>query len=350
MKDLLDEKLSDLQEELKITEPSKSELRNKIMNSVHSRKQHKPKPYLWAAAAICMAVFIMSPFYSATMANLTAKIYPISITPSISDSEDTSSLTSRLYKLVEGEGYEVSSVGVLPSPDTIEISLVLNELSLHQAEQQLEPIIMNFLYENGYDSYTIKILKANDEVLPDRFAKNTDLYDQVREIVKEVFTSYGYAKEADYELAGLKTTLFSNAVTLEMPDHIKENDEIVADIENEIKTQKLKVKKIEVTPFNLKHRQQDNRWAYIVSDINAALEGRSIYKMAGISYKVKEGRSYVYIETELEQQTSNETLEEIELAIRKYLALPEIQELIVDDNYSIQLVNVSEELVVEIKN
>ncbi|WP_153721807.1 DUF4030 domain-containing protein [Sporosarcina cascadiensis] len=350
MKDSLDEQLHHLQEELRITEESKRQLQNKIMHSIHSRKQHKSRPYLWAAAAICLAIIFMSPFYSTTMAGLAAKISPISITPGIADSDDNSGLTSQLYQLVEGEGYEVNSVGVLPSPDTIEISLVLNEFSLQYAKQQLEPKIMNFLSDNGYDSYEIKILKANEKFLPDRADKTNDLYDQVREIVKEIFTSYGYAEETEYELAGLKTSLFSNVVTLDMPDHIKEKNKIVASIEKELKTQKLKVKKIEVNSFNLEHRQQDNRWAYMVSDINEALAGKSVYKLAGISYMVREGRSYVTIKTELDSRTSDEILEEIERAIREYLSLPDIQEIILNDKYAIQLVNSDEELLVEIKN
>ncbi|QTD42110.1 hypothetical protein [Sporosarcina sp. Te-1] len=68
------------------------------------------------------------------------------------------------------------------------------------------------------------------------------LYDQVSGIVKEVFTSYGYAKEADYELTGLKETWFSHIVTIDMPDHIQESDQIMADIEKEIKAQNLDIK------------------------------------------------------------------------------------------------------------
>ncbi|GKV67095.1 MULTISPECIES: hypothetical protein [unclassified Sporosarcina] len=98
-----------------------------------------------------------------------------------------------------------------------------------------------------------------------------------------------------------------------------------------------KLAEIEVTSFNLEHRLQDNRWA-----------GKSVYKLTGISYKVKKGCSYVYIETALEQQTSDEILEGIERAIREYLALPDIQEIILNDKYLIQLVNSYEELLVEL--
>ena len=52
-----------------------------------------------------------------------------------------------------------------------------------------------------------------------------------------------------------------------MPDHIQESTEIIADIEKEIESQNLDIKDIEVNTFNFEHRRQDNRWAYIASDI-----------------------------------------------------------------------------------
>lgn len=347
MKDFMDEEFKDLEQELKMTKESKSQLRTKIMNGTIRSKRCQTKQYLYVAVMVCMAFFILSPFYSTTMAGLAAKVLPISITPSISDGEDTSDLTEQLFKLVEAEGYAVSSVGVLPSPYLIEIALELNDSTLKQATKELEPKILCFLSENGYDSYEVKILQALDAPRPQ---KSNDLYDQVREIVKEVFTAYGYAEEADHELAGLKTSWISNTVTIDMPDHILESTEIIADIENEIKKEKLKVKDVKVTTFNLEHRQQDNRWAYIVSDIHDALAGKSRYQLEGISYKVKNGRAYVYIKSNLDQLTSKETTEEIEQAIREYLALPEIQEIIRDDKYTIQLMEDKETPFIEIAN
>lgn len=52
----------------------------------------------------------------------------------------------------------------------------------------------------------------------------------------------------------------------------------------------------------------------------------------------------------MDQLTSKETTEEIEQAIREYLALPEIQEIIRDDKYTIQLMEDKETPFIEIAN
>jgi hypothetical protein len=350
MKTFLDEQFSDLEQELKMTDQSKSLLRNKILQNTQISKKRNMKNHTLVATTVCILFLIMSPFYSTTMASLVAKIIPISITPSFSDNQENSDLTSQLVKLVEGEGYTVSSVGITPSPYTIEISLILKDSTLKQATDDLEPKITNYLYENGYDKYVLKVSEVTEAPTNDQAEDTSSLYDKVREIVKEVFASYGYAKEADYELAGFTKSWFSNTVTIDMPDHIQDSTEIIADIEKEIEAQNLDIKDIEVNTFNFEHRRQDNRWAYISSDIYDAMAGKSTYQLTGVSYKVKEGHSYVSIKTDLAKLPSEEVIQEIELAIQEYLALPDTKEQIQSDKYTIQLLLKNEKSFVKITN
>jgi predicted amino acid-binding ACT domain protein len=346
----LDEQFRELEEELKITDKSKDQLRSKILQNTHENKKRSFKYYGWITVVICMLFLITSPFYSPTMASMLGKILPISIAPSFPGGQHNPGLTSQLFELVEKEGYTVNSVGITPSPYTIEISLILQGSILRQATSDLEPKITNYLYENGYDEYELRFSEATEVLPDDQEDKTSILYDKVGEIVKEVFASYGYAEEADYELAGLKKSWFSNIVTIDMPDHVQESTEIISDIEKEIKSQNLDVKDIEVNTFNLEHRKQDDRWAYIASDIYDAMAGKSTYQLTGVSYKVKKGHSYVSIKTDLDKPPSEELTQEIELAIQEYLALPETQEQIQNDNYTIQLLLKNEKSLVKITN
>lgn len=333
----LDEQFKDLEEELKITNQAKEQLRSKILNSNDKGKKRNIMRYSWVVVAVCLLFLITSPFYSTTMASIASRILPISITPTYSNGQHNPDLTAQLFELVEGEGYKVNSVGVTPNPYTIDVSLFLEDSTLKQAIETIEPKIKNYLFENGYDKYELKF-SAMAELPADPPEEETfDLYDQVREIVKDVFTSYGYAEEADFELAGLKSGLFSNVVTIDMPDHIKESAEIIEELRSEFKAQNLKIKDIEVYTFNLKHRQQDNRWGYVASDIHNGMAGKSTYQVTGVSYKVKKGHSYVWLKTDFNEPPSSEIIQEIELAIKEYLALPETKEQIQNDDYTIQL-------------
>ncbi|MER2049347.1 MAG: DUF4030 domain-containing protein [Solibacillus sp.] len=345
-----DEQFSELEEELKITEKSKNQLKYKILQNINKREKHNRKRYFWIVVAVCMLFIVTSPFYSPTMARVAERILPISITPSYSNGQYNPDLTSQLAELVEREGYSFNSVGIKPSPYTIEISLILKDSTLKQATENLEPKVTNFLYENGYDQYELIISEGTEAQIPPK-TEEDDTYEKVREIVKEVFSAYGYAKEADYELAGLQETWFSNIVLIDMPDHVDESNEIVKDIEKEIEAQDLNIKDIKVRTFNLKHRQQDNRWGYISSDIYNAMAGKSTYQVTGLSYKVRKGHSYVSIKTDFEQPPSEGIIEKIELAVQDYLALTDTKEVIQGDKYTIQfLLKNGEESFIKIKN
>lgn len=347
---LLDEQLRELEEKLKIADKPKDQLRSKILQNVHKNNKRNLKHYGWVAVAACMLLIITSPFYSPTMASIAGKILPISITPSFSNGQHNPDLTSQLFELAEKEGYTVNFVGITPSPYTIEISLILKDSTLKQATDDLEPKISNYLYENGYDEYVLKVSKATESHLDDQKDETSNLYDKVREIVKEVFASYGYAEEANYASPGLKHTWFSPIVTIDMPDHIQESTEIIADIKKEIKSQNLDVRDIEVNTFNLEHRMQDDRWAYIASDIYDSMAGKSTYQLTGASYKVKKGHSYVSIKTDLDTPPSEEIIQEIKLAIQGYLASPETKEKIQNDNYTIQFLLKNEKAFLKITN
>ncbi|PFG05175.1 DUF4030 domain-containing protein [Bacillus sp. es.034] len=339
----------ELEEQLKVTDGSKEQLRSKIMQSTNEKKKIHFKKYIWIAAA-CILFLVTSPFYSTTMASIVAKVLPITITPQISDGEPNPNLTSDLFKLVEKQGYRVSSVGTTPSPFTIQVSLHLGDSTLKQAKEDLESKITNYLYENGYDDYELKIIKAPEVPTREGSDDLNKKYDQVREIVKEVFASYGYVEEAEYELAGMKGTGASAIVTIDMPDHIDESKEIIADIEKEIEKQNLDVKDVEVDTFNLNHRQQDNRWSMISSDIYDAMAGKSMYQLAGLSYQVKDGHSYVWIKTDLDKPLPQEQIDEIKKAIKDYLALPETKEQIRNDEYTIEFLLKNGKSFVEISN
>jgi hypothetical protein len=348
---LSDEVFRELEGELRITEKSKDQLRNKILQNANLSKKRNLRPYGWIAGAICMLFIITSPVYSTTMASIASKILPISIDPSFSENKQNLAIgdTEQLYKLIEKEGYIPSSVGILP-PFTIEISLILEDTTLNQAKADLEPTISKYLYDKGYDDYKLKISESTEALSGDQENAKSSIYDKVSEIVKEKFKAYGYAEEAEYELAGLKETWFSYIVTIEMPDHIQESTEIIAAIETEIESQNLDVKDIEVNTFNFEHRQQDDRWGLIASDIYDSMSGKSTFHLTGVSYKVKKGHSYISIRTNLDKRPSEGTIKKIKFAIEEYFALPETKEQIQNDNYTIQFLLMNEKSFLKISN
>lgn len=343
-----DDQFRELEDQLRLTDQSKDQLRSKILQSAHENKKRYIKHYVWLAAA-CVIFIITTPIYSSTMASIASKISPIKIPSTFTNEPNDSDMTTRLFELVEKEGYTVNSVGVTPSPYTVEVSLILKDSSLQHAADNLKPLITDYLYENGYDEFELKVLEA-PEAPPSNDEDKSNLYEQIRQIVKAEFETHGYAEEAGYELAGLKNTLFSNIVTIEMPDHIKEQTKIVEGIKREFELKNLDVKDIEVNTFNLKHRQQDDRWGYISMEIYNAMAGKSTYKLTGVSYKVKKGHSTVSIKTDLGNPPAKEIIQEVEREIEKFLDLPEMKQQTQNDTYTIKLLLKNEQSFIEITN
>jgi len=343
-----EENFKELDEELKIKDDAFKQLKHSILAQASQKKRSK-KSFVLVLATACMLLFVTSPLYSPAMAKLAAKIIPIEIYPSFTSNGEDKGLPTKLMEYLTAQGYDVNSIGFLTS-NVIEISLISEQLSSKQVEEQLAANIDAFLADNGYDLYDVQFSIVDLAEQENVQSENLDLYDQVRQIVKDAFAAYGYALEADYELAGLRETWFSNILLLDMPDHIKESKEIVANIQAEIDKQALDIKDIQVTSFNFEHRLQDNRWAYLASDIYNAMAGKSTYQLSGLSYSIKKGHAYVYIKTNWSEKPDETVINEITEAVETYLELPETKSQRRDDIYTIQFLNTEGEAFITISN
>lgn len=331
MKSTLDEQLKELGEDLQLKPHAKDELKRQVLQNSHVPQKTRKRKYGWAVAAVCLLV-LTSPFYSTTMAGIASKILPLDIRSSFSEN-GSSDITRDLFQLVEGEGYLANSVGVRPSPYTIEISLFLEGTTLKEVKEHLSPLVEKYLDENGYDQYKLVFSEAEDIEMPDDSSEVSSLMEEAHEIVVQTFTEYGYAEEVAQQGIGLND---SHTLTLDMPDHIKEADDIVADVKKEFEARDMAIKDVEVQTYNLAHRQQDNRWGRIATDIYDAMAGKSAYQVTGLSYKVKKGHTYVWLKTDWKKTPGGELVQEIDEAVRKYLSSTETAEHIKDDAYTIQ--------------
>lgn len=346
--DFSEENFKELDEELKIKENDFKILKQSILTQA-TQKKRSIKPFM-IAIATAFVLLVASPMYSPVMANLAAKIVPIEIYPSFTLIGEDTQLTMQLHKLLTTQGYDVNSVGVVTASNLVEISIISEGLSSNQVVEQVATDVETVLAENGYDLYDVKYSVVDAAQQEKSLSDKPDLYVQVSAIVKEVFAKNGYALEADNELAGLRKTWFSHILLLDMPDHIKESKEIVADIQTEIDKQALDIKDIKITPFNYEHRIQENRWAYLASDIYDAMAGKSSYQLSGLSYSVKKGHAYVSIKTNWSKEPSETVVNKMIEAVQKYLELPETKNQLLDDAYTIQFLNVEGEAFIKISN
>lgn len=349
--DELNNSFAKLNQNLRMKSEYHEQLRKHIL--LESKFAIKKKPSskkIWLSVIVALLLLLeSSPLYSTTMASLPAKILPLQIP--VGNSSTVDSLHSKIMEILEQSGYEASSVGTRPNPYTIEIVLMKGEDSLVSMKKVLVPQLEQLLYDQGTDQYQLTItLFEGSEELPERHRKLGTLMDDVDAIISSAFLTYGYSDLAQHATYGITEGIFTNTLEIDMPDHVKEAEVIQQFVIDSIDNDNLGIKDVKLRYYNAEHRSQDNRWAYIVSDIQAALAGKSVYNVTGISYKVKGGVTNVWIKTALPENPDKQIITDIEAALYTYLASKEIKDTIQSDRYKIQLVNKDEINLLQVSN
>ncbi len=355
MKQSFDDELNNsfgkLNQNLRMKSEHHEQLRKRIL--LESKTAIKKKPSnkkIWLSVAAAFLLLVgSSPLYSPTMASLAAKIFPLQI--GVNNSSTTDSLHSKITQIVEQAGYELSSVGTTPNPYAIQLVLAKGEDSLLSMKEALVPEIEQVLYEQGIDQYQINITQfEGSEEQPKRHRKAGMLMDDVDVIISGAFLTYGYSELAQHATYGIKGGFFTNTLEIDMPDHVKEAEAIQQYVIESIAKEDLDIKDVKLRYYNAEHRSQDYRWGSIVTDIQAALAGKSMYNVTGISYKVKGGVTNIWINSALPEHPDKQIISDIETALRTYLASKEIKDTIRSDRYEIQLLSKDKTNLLQVSN
>jgi len=335
-----EDNFKELEEQLKVKQPHINRLRASIVQQAAKPKKSRKRQWLVAFSVLCLFAFSF-PLYSPVVANIVAKVKPLEIEQ---QGDSSHALVDKLMNLLSANGYDaVNSVGVRTKDNVVEITFEKGE---HYDVDAIKALVQPYLLEEGYDMYTVEIL----EVKVDR-PRSSTVFEEVTKIVEAVMTDFGYAgtEEMIYTSPGLQQTWFSNIVTINMPDHIEEADEIVAAIETAIAQKDLDVKKVEVEPFNMKHRILDGAWGTATSTIYEAMAGQSKYQLEGLTISVKKRHATIKMKTAWTEAPAAELVTEIESEIKRYLQSPEVLAYLPEQSYTIQFVN-GEKVLFEIVN
>lgn len=325
-----EDNFKELEEQLQVKQPHLNRLKMSIVQQAAKPKKSRKRQWLVAFSVLCLFA-VSFPLYSPVVANIVAKVKPLEIEQ---QGDSSHALVDKLMNLLSSNGYDaVNSVGVRTKDNVVEITF---EKGQDYDVDAIKALVQPYLLEEGYDMYTVEVLEIKVER-----PRSSSVLDEVAEIVEAVMTDFGYAgtEEMIYTSPGLQQTWFSNIVTINMPDHIEEADEIVAAIETAIEQNDLDVKKVEVQPFDMKHRILDGAWGTAAATIYDAMAGQSTYKLEGLSYSVKKGHATIKMKTAWTEAPAVELVVEIENEIKSYLQSPEVLAYLPEQSYTIQFVN-----------
>lgn len=325
-----EDNFKELEEQLQVKEPHLNRLKTSIVQQVAKPKKSRKRQWFVAFSVLCLFA-VSFPLYSPVVANIVGKVKPLEIEQ---QGDRSHALVDKLMNLLSSNGYDaVNSVGVRTNDNVVEITFEKGE---DYDVDAMKALVQPYLLAEGYDTYTVEVLEIKVEQ-----PRSSSVLDEVTEIVEAVMTDFGYAgtEEMIYTSPGVQQTWFSNIVTIHMPDHIEEADEIVAAIETAIKQNDLDVKKVEVQPFDMKHRILDGAWGTAASTMYDAMAGQSTYKLEGLSYSVKKGHAIIKMKTAWTEAPVAELVAEIEDKMKRYLQSPEVLAYLPEQSYTIQFVN-----------
>lgn len=299
------------------------------------------KPHFFVSLAIAfLCLFVSNTTISPVMASNEKKLAPIQL-----DIGGTS-VTREIFDTLNRANYEVMSVGVIPNPHTITISLHLTNEELEKEQPIVTKKVEEILAAHYIDDYKIKIEKFENvppNALPSKSEEINKELMNIFPIISKTMKKFGYDTPPSIGYNGIK----SGVLVIELPNTEKRQKTIKPALEKALKKEKFKIKKVEFILYNKSKRLQDYRWSPIISTISDNLIGKSDYMLKGVSYQIKNGKTFISLNTGLDKSKS-ENVTYLKETFQKFFTLESTKSQIKKDAYELIIYGKNKQVLVKI--
>ncbi|MFF2291142.1 DUF4030 domain-containing protein [Peribacillus butanolivorans] len=320
-----------------ITDIEKLDSQEKNKNPILSTRIKKVSlirklAYSSIALIILLGLFISSAFVSPAMAEVVSKIPFLS---SIINKKSISDILSEELK-----EYNIYGPSITFTTKEINITVGGNEQYYKSVKDEIEGIVKDILQSQNYDAYKIKVDRYKDmgEDVP---KKQIEELEKWRKKDKEILKALEYMnkKYNPLQLSVVTGSDFSKrTVEIEIPDtEPKSTEEIKKEVTKIIQTTReqysVKIKKIDMEKLD-----QDKRWRMILDSITEELIGKKDYKITLTGYSINpEPRIDIWVSLKSSDPDSRVHGEQIEQVLKEYLNSKEMQPLVKNDSYTINV-------------
>lgn len=281
------------------------------------------KPLITASLAIAFFCFLVSsPTISPAMANGIKKLAPIQL-----DLNGTS-LTTEIFETLGKLGYSVDSAGYMTNPYTIIVSLNSTKEGFNKEKLNVTKQIEKILTKRHIDNYKIKIEQSR-KFHPDETSKEiTKKMMIISPVISKTMKKFGY------DTSGFGYN--NDVISIDLPNTEKRKKAIKQAVEKALMKEKFEFKKVEFNLYNELKRLQESRWSSIISTIFDNLIGKSDYKLEGVGYRVKDGKTYISLNTGLDNSEDlAENVTYLKETFEKFFALSSTKVQIKKDRYEL---------------
>ncbi|WP_445489205.1 DUF4030 domain-containing protein [Niallia sp. 03133] len=284
--------------------------------------------YSGIALVLLFSLFIGSAFVSPVMAEVVSKI------PYLNKILNSKPITIIIIEKLKNEGYKIAGIS---GGKEIKIEVEGSKQYFQDVQKGIENIALQALKANKYDGYAVKVVQSKPNREEKLSSGTKNLYGEatkVNKTLQDEFVKRNY-HDIDIQIEFLDSGELK--IIIGLPNTEKNPDEIKELARNIIAKTTNKDYKLEFKTFNLKIREQEERWGGIFNTIIEGLYSKKEYHVKGYSYSANPQPMTLYIKTTISSSNpeSKQLGIKIENTIKEFLESEDAKKIIKDDKYKI---------------
>lgn len=344
----LDSSLKKLNSDLMWKSKQKQDLKKRIITDIEKleSKEKNKNPFLSTrikkvslirklayssiASIILFGLFISSAFVSPVMAEVVSKI------PFLSSIINTKSIGTIIDEELSKRGYKVRGPIINYPNKMITITVDGSNQYYKSVKGEIEGIVKDVLQSNNYDAYKVKIEKNVDVPYSEEEKKH------IEELEKQHKKDMVLWKPLDKVLEKYHILQYgvnpNKTIELAIPDTETNTDEIKKEVSKIAQTITNEQYTVKINKIDMDKRDQDKRWMTILDYITDELIGKKEYKVTLTGYSINP-KPRISIQTSLNSSDPNSKKHgnNIEKVLKEYLNSKEMQPLVKNDSYKINV-------------
>ncbi|MFJ7932098.1 DUF4030 domain-containing protein [Peribacillus sp. NPDC096448] len=345
----LDSSLKKLNADLLWKTKQKQELKNRIITDIEkleSQKRNKNPllstrikkvslirklTYSGIALIIVLGLFIGSTFVSPAMAEMVSKI------PFLNSFINEKSVGTIINEELTEKGYKFSGPSITYHNKTITITVDGSNQYYKSVKGEIEGIVKEILLSNNFDAYKVKIEKYVDVPYSEEEKKHIE--DLEKQIKKDRELSMALDKVyKKYNILQLTKEPLKNTVVIDIAETETRSDEMKKEVNNILQKTKKEKYLVKINNIDMEKADQDKRWSIILDSITEELIGKKDYKITLTGYSINpEPRIDIWVSIKSSDSGSREHGEQIEKVLKEYLNSKEMQKMVKNDSYKINV-------------
>ena len=320
-----------------ITDIEKLEFQERNKNPLLSTRIKKVSlirklTYSGIALIILFSLFIGSTFVSPAMAEVVSKI------PFLKSIINEKSVGTLINEELRERGYNFRGPTINYPNKTITITVEGTNQYYKSVKGEIEGIVKDVLQSNNYDAYKVKIERYKEYV--DDFSEEDKK--QIEEQRKQNKKDMELWKALDKVFEKYHILQYgvnpNKTIELDIPDTETNTDEIKKEVSKIAQTITNEQYTVKIKKIDMGKRDRDKRWMTISDSITDELIGKKDYKVTLTGYSINpEPRIDIWTSLTSSDSGSMEHGEQIEKVLKEYLNSKEMQPLVKNDSYKINV-------------